>query len=70
MAKRYKKTKRAAEVTGATILVLGLGAVVAGVVIYQFSKPATATTPQNPGQLTPSGTGVQTALNPSPQSVT
>ena len=53
--KHRKAAKRTAEIGAGTILVLGLGAVVAGVVLYQFSKPGTASTTPAPGTLPPSG---------------
>jgi hypothetical protein len=66
MAKRrgHRKTKRAAEIGTATAIVLGLGAAVGGIVLYNhFKAPATPTT-GTPAQITPNGTGVQTALSP------
>jgi hypothetical protein len=63
-----RRTKRAAKVTAGTVIVLGLGAVVAGVAIYEFTKPKVATTTPTtgtPAQITPSGSGVQTVIAPS-----
>ena len=68
-SKRRRRAKRAAEVGVTTAIVLGLGAVVAGVAIYEWTK-APPTVPGNPAQLTPTGTGVQTAIGPNPASVT
>jgi hypothetical protein len=61
-----RRTKRAAKITAGTVIVLGLGAVVAGVAIYEFTKPkalppAAGTTP---APLTPTGPGVQTVISP------
>jgi hypothetical protein len=43
MAKRrFKKTKRSAEAGAATVIVLGLGALVAGVAIYRWTRPTAA----------------------------
>lgn len=57
MAKRRKRAKRAAEVGVTTAIVLGLGAVVAGVAIYEWTKapatPTTGTTAQLPNTTTP-----------------
>jgi hypothetical protein len=65
MASRRTRAKRAAKITAGTVIVLGLGAVVAGVAIYEFTKPKAATpTTGAPGQLAPSGTGVTAALAP------
>jgi hypothetical protein len=48
MAKRgHKKTKRAAEVSAAVVILLGLGAGVVGVMLYNHNKQAT-TTPTPP----------------------
>ena len=68
-SKRRRRIKRAAEVGVTTAIVLGLGAVVAGVAIYEWTRPAPPTTGA-PAQLTPTGTGVQTAIGPNPASVT
>lgn len=50
--KKYKKTKRAAELGTATVIVLGLGAAVAGVALYNHFKATPAPAPLTPG-LTP-----------------
>jgi hypothetical protein len=65
MASRRTRAKRAAKITAGTVIVLGLGAVVAGVAIYEFTKPkAAAPTTGAPAQLTPTGSGVQAAVAP------
>jgi hypothetical protein len=49
MAKRgHKKTKRAAEVSAAIVIVLGLGAGALGVMLYNHNKQTTATPPSVP----------------------
>jgi hypothetical protein len=66
MAKRRRtRAKRAGAITAGTVIVLGLGAVVAGVAIYEFTKPK-ALPPANPAPLTPTGPGVQTVVSPPP----
>jgi hypothetical protein len=65
MAKRKKTKRHVAEgVTATTVIVLGLGALAAGVAIYEWTKPK-AVVATNPAALTPSGSGVSTVLAPS-----
>jgi hypothetical protein len=55
MAKhRYRKTKRAAEISTAVVIVLGLGAAVAGVALYNHLKPVTPA-PLPPNSPVPPG---------------
>jgi hypothetical protein len=63
VAKRrgHKKTKRAAEISTAVVIVLGLGAAVAGVALYNHLKPVTPA-PLPPNSPVPPGL----LPNPSP----
>jgi hypothetical protein len=58
---KYKKSKRAAEIGAGTVIVLGLGTLMAGVAIYEWTRPKPATVlPLIP-------TGPTPTPNPTPQ---
>jgi hypothetical protein len=63
--KRRRAAKHTAETATIVSIALGIGTVVAGIAIYDWiKKPAVATT-GTPAQITPTGSGVATALAPS-----
>jgi hypothetical protein len=67
MAKQgHKKTKRAAEVSAAVIILLGLGAGVVGVMIYNHNKQAATPLPPLPPLPPPAIASNPPVIAPSP----
>jgi hypothetical protein len=71
MKNKRRKAKRAAEIGTATAIVLGLGAAVVGVALYNHFK-APATTPPlvpglNPSPVNPPTTATPTPIAPNPR---